>query len=69
MPCVNFPDQLLAAYPDAKVVLTTRDPDKWIASMESSFYRIIDSPVWKVLPYVLPVSELQFLMWSVSFSR
>jgi hypothetical protein len=55
MPCANFPDELIAAYPDAKVILTTRDPDKWIASVESSFYRIIDSPTWKIVPYILPV--------------
>jgi len=54
MPCANFPDELIAAYPDAKVILTTRDPDKWIASVESSFYRILGSRTWLVIPYLLP---------------
>ncbi|TGO86481.1 hypothetical protein BPOR_0300g00100 [Botrytis porri] len=43
MPAVNFSEEHLLAYPDAKVVLTTRDPDKWIASVESSMYAIIHS--------------------------
>ena len=48
-PCVNFSDELLAAYPNAKVVLTTRDPDKWLASMHSSFHRVLDAPSWNVI--------------------
>jgi hypothetical protein len=35
-PAVCFADELISAYPDAKVVLTTRDPDKWLVSMERS---------------------------------
>ncbi|KAF7870083.1 uncharacterized protein EAF02_009273 [Botrytis sinoallii] len=38
MPAVNFSEELLAAYPAAKVILTTRDPDKWIESVERSIY-------------------------------
>ena len=34
-PNVNFVDALLAAYPEAKVVLSVRDPDKWLASSRS----------------------------------
>ncbi|TGO61643.1 hypothetical protein BOTNAR_0126g00150 [Botryotinia narcissicola] len=43
MPAVNFSEELLIAYPDAKVILITRDPDKWIASVERSIYAIIYS--------------------------
>ncbi|KAI9750791.1 MAG: hypothetical protein M4579_006312 [Chaenotheca gracillima] len=38
-PCV-FVDELTAAYPEAKVVLTTRDPDKWLASMRSTIFEV-----------------------------
>ena len=31
-PTCMFPRELLAAYPDAKFILTVRDPDKWYAS-------------------------------------
>ena len=39
VPCCLFADELivLAAYPNAKVILTTRDPDAWLASMNHSF--------------------------------
>lgn len=29
MPAAYFAEELLAAYPEAKVILTTRDVDKW----------------------------------------
>ena len=42
--CVDFPGapffkQLMAAYPDAKVILTLRDPDKWYASASRTIFR------------------------------
>ena len=46
-PCVCFSDELLAAYPDAKVILTLRDKQKWLASMETAYYRILESRDWK----------------------
>ncbi|KAF7932102.1 uncharacterized protein EAE97_009123 [Botrytis byssoidea] len=54
MPAVNFSEELLIAYPDAKVILTTRDPDKWIGSVERSIYAIIHSRLWFILKIVLP---------------
>jgi hypothetical protein len=36
MPGSLFADDLIKAYPTAKVVLTTRDVDKWMASMRES---------------------------------
>lgn len=40
---VDFPgslylDQLASAYPDAKIVLTIRDPDKWYQSVKKTIY-------------------------------
>jgi hypothetical protein len=34
MPPLDFLPELLELYPDAKVVLTTRDPDKWLESIK-----------------------------------
>lgn len=42
IPCILFADELIAAYPSAKVVLNTRDPDKWLVSMEKTFYILIN---------------------------
>ena len=46
-PCACFSDELLEAYPQAKVILTNRDPMKWLASMETAYYRILESEDWK----------------------
>ena len=61
-PCVNFSDELLAAYPDAKVVLTTRDVDKWLPSMERSYYKILAWKWWMALAAIddvnLPLTSI-----------
>ncbi|KAI9726319.1 MAG: hypothetical protein M1828_001593 [Chrysothrix sp. TS-e1954] len=41
IPSILFVDELIATYPNAKVLLTTRDPDRWLTSMEQSFYVIL----------------------------
>lgn len=38
--CINFADERVAAYPNVKIVLTTRDPDSWVESMGKLFYEI-----------------------------
>ncbi|KAL9013035.1 MAG: hypothetical protein Q9173_002244 [Seirophora scorigena] len=43
IPCVLFSNELLAAFPHAKVILTNRDPDRWLLSIEK-LYSIIE---WK----------------------
>jgi hypothetical protein len=35
-PAACFGPELIAAYPEAKVVLTTRDPDAWVESVRST---------------------------------
>jgi hypothetical protein len=49
-----FVDELTAAYPNAKVVLTNRDPDKWLVSILSTIYVILswDWERWAI-PYVV----------------
>ncbi|KAF1985045.1 hypothetical protein K402DRAFT_422341 [Aulographum hederae CBS 113979] len=38
VPLSFFTDDLIRAYPDAKVVLTNRNPDSWLGSMKSTFF-------------------------------
>ncbi|KAH8772376.1 NAD dependent epimerase, partial [Hyaloscypha finlandica] len=38
MPAVAFPDELIQAYPNAKVILTLRDIDKWHKSFIATVY-------------------------------
>ncbi|KAF8592224.1 hypothetical protein K439DRAFT_1656249 [Ramaria rubella] len=39
-PPAMFPQEMYAAYPDAKFILTTRDPAKWEQSMNNTVMRI-----------------------------
>ena len=46
--CVDWPSarlwrEIAAHYPDAKVILTLRDADKWFASMHATIYPVIQS--------------------------
>ncbi|KAI9714605.1 MAG: hypothetical protein M1828_001142 [Chrysothrix sp. TS-e1954] len=34
-PCVHFHAELISQYPDSKIVLVERDPEKWIASLNT----------------------------------
>ena len=47
MPCIDFADELIALYPDAKVVLTNRDVDKWLVSMKATVLESFRWPSWK----------------------
>lgn len=38
IPAAMFPDELVSAYPSAKVVLTTRDEDSWYFSMHRTIW-------------------------------
>ncbi|KAJ8061852.1 hypothetical protein OCU04_009644 [Sclerotinia nivalis] len=53
-PCANFAEELIAAYPNAKVILTTREPDSWVRSMESCYYQILDILSWNPIVYLEP---------------
>ena len=43
-PGVFFWRELVAKYPDAKVVLTVRDPEKWYASAERTIWQATNAP-------------------------
>jgi hypothetical protein len=47
MPCIDFADELIALYLDAKVVLTNRDVDKWLVSMKATALESFRWPSWK----------------------
>jgi hypothetical protein len=39
-PACTFYKELMQAYPDAKVLLTVRDPEKWYESVTNTIYRV-----------------------------
>ncbi len=54
MPCAAFSESLVTAYPDAKVILTTRDVDAWYKSMMDTAISALRSTPLKLLSYVDP---------------
>jgi hypothetical protein len=51
-PACLFYEELMQSYPDAKVILTVRDPNRWYESTYNTFYlrqRIASSPVFRCL--------------------
>ncbi|KAB8226558.1 P-loop containing nucleoside triphosphate hydrolase protein [Aspergillus novoparasiticus] len=53
-PCCFFVDELVAAYSDAKIILSTRDPDKWLKSMQNTISAVMRFASWQVLRYMDP---------------
>lgn len=51
-PLVMFYKQLMVKYPDAKVILTVRDPERWYESTIETIYQGAAIPVWlqRILP-------------------
>ncbi|KAF3479420.1 uncharacterized protein GIQ15_06396 [Arthroderma uncinatum] len=48
-PCCFFVEELIAAYPEAKVVLTTRPSDAWLKSMQKLILEILSWRSWGAL--------------------
>ncbi|KAJ7134119.1 P-loop containing nucleoside triphosphate hydrolase protein [Mycena filopes] len=42
VPGILFAEELMDAYPDARVILTTRDPDQWWRSMQRTLLPMLD---------------------------
>jgi Sulfotransferase domain len=57
-PACTFYDELMERYPDAKVILTVRDPQKWYESAYNTIYTMTraasSSPIFSLAGLVLP---------------
>jgi len=49
-PTAHFWREIAAAFPDAKVILTLRDEDKWYKSISSTIFQVMNSPRDEVEP-------------------
>jgi hypothetical protein len=63
-PAAYFWHELAAAHPDARVILTVRDPDRWYASAEATIFRLrnVESLLWGRATrslFALAVPEMQ----------
>jgi sulfotransferase family protein len=50
-PACSFYEELTERYPDAKVILTVRDPDRWYESTYNTIYgmrRMLSSPIFRL---------------------
>ncbi|KAL6892025.1 P-loop containing nucleoside triphosphate hydrolase protein [Trichoderma evansii] len=52
IPAIMFSEELLIAYPNAKVILTLRDPVKWFRSVNNTLIPVLRWPSWKILKYM-----------------
>ena len=65
-PGCSFYKALMDTYPDAKVLLTTRDPEAWYASAEATIYK---SNTMKPPPSMQPFVEMvNALLWQHDFN-
>lgn len=73
--CVDFPasvvwKDLLAAFPDAKVLHTVRDPDQWYDSTASTIFRAseyISGWVRSLTPAGYPIKVAETMVWKGLF--
>lgn len=68
-PIVGFYEELMLAFPDAMVILTTRDADSWYEStIETIYYDGAAIPLWlqKILP---PFNGLNRMIESTTWKR
>jgi hypothetical protein len=50
-------DELIEYYPEAKVILTTRDVDSWQKSVEKSIFKIVKM---RILPFMSVIDPVGF---------
>ncbi|PWY66709.1 hypothetical protein BO70DRAFT_301477 [Aspergillus heteromorphus CBS 117.55] len=54
IPAALFPEELTTCYPDAKVILTLRDPSAWMTSMQNTIMKQTYSPLATFLGWLDP---------------
>lgn len=70
MPCCFFVEEFCKAYPDAKVILNTRDVESWLRSLQETVFKMLRWPSFQVLRYTDPSGAGTFmqhaeLIWEV----
>ena len=68
-PC-SFWKELLAHYPDAKIILTVRDPERWYQSVASTIYPVLMRPLETNNPTMLAQRKMALkLIFEQSFDN
>ena len=55
-PVAAYYKELMVAYPDAKVILTVRDPERWYESFSTTLYQV-DKIFSKYFQFIPPVNR------------
>lgn len=61
-PGCTFYKELMAEYPDAKVVLSVRDPEKWYESVLTTIYRLTSTWEYAVIWFFVPHMRRTYAM-------
>lgn len=74
VPACVFWSDLHAAYPDAKIILTTRDVDSWLKSANKTVFKFVQMPFFRVWQYldttcIGPLFRQSDLVWRVFCGR
>lgn len=67
-PLSAFYKELIAAFPDAKVILTVRDPNRWYESTLETIYNSTAIPDW-VLKIVPPMRGFKHMVQSTTWDK
>ncbi|KXH47567.1 hypothetical protein CNYM01_11912 [Colletotrichum nymphaeae SA-01] len=72
MPANFFGPELVAAYPESKVVLVERDIESWYKSFDESIVTVAFNPVWRLLSwlrakYVAEIDDITFTWLKYTF--
>ncbi len=71
-PACTFYRELMEKYPDAKVLLTVRDPEKWYESTNSTIYQLRHGALGWLTPFVPALNMmpkmLHHLIWGGTFN-
>ncbi len=76
-PACSFYKELMEVYPDAKVLLTVRDPEKWYESVKRTIYPLLNrarSPFFRLLlkvflPHIHQTAQMtNRLIWEMTFN-
>ncbi|KAL9101937.1 MAG: hypothetical protein Q9163_002851 [Psora crenata] len=55
IPCLNFAEELITMYPDAKVILSEVPADEWVASMSRSAGYVVSWRSWPLIAWADPI--------------
>lgn len=71
-PACTFYKELMEVYPEAKVLLSVRDPERWYDSTYNTIYRLPESPLMSVVRLFVPHIRRMYhfvngLIWQGTF--